>query len=193
MSRVITPRRKKGFSFPVHRREVYLTESAFLNLVVSTIEVNPKETYGVLLGYRERNRYIIDYAIPYQTAERHTSFVYRDESAHERMVRFLDELAKVRPIGDFHSHPNTYVKASPEDKEQMSSSEVYIIVGASRKVREVPWSYNKDGTLSGTTSDFMIKICAYYPVDIEKKTIRYAPVFCPFAIGYRRPLTGPID
>ncbi len=193
MIRVMTPNRKKSRPITSPRREVYLTESAFLSLVVSAIEVTPKETYGVLLGYRERNRYIIDYAIPYQTAERHTSFVYRNEKAHEKMVRFLDELSKVRPIGDFHSHPNTYVKASKEDKQQMSFSEVYIIVGCSRKTREIPWNYNRDGTLSGTTSDFMIKICAYYPLNVERKTIRYAPVYCPFAIGYRKSLSGTID
>lgn len=178
---------------PGSLKEVYLSENAFLSLVVSTIEVTPKESYGVLLGMKEWNRYIIEYAVPYQTAERHTSFVYRNEKAHERMVNFLGDLANVRPIGDFHSHPTALVTPSIEDKEHMSYSEIYMIVGCSRKTREVPWHYNKDGSLSGTTSNFFIKICAYYPIDVEKKIIRYAPVMCPFAIGFRHPASGVVD
>jgi proteasome lid subunit RPN8/RPN11 len=185
--------KKKSRKVSTLRREVYLSEQAFLSLLISTIEVSPKETYGVLVGYRQRNRYVIEYAIPYQTAERHASYVYRNERAHEKMVRFLGDLAKVHPIGDFHSHPDTNVSPSDDDKEQMYPTEVYIIIGCSQKTREVPWNYNRDGTLSGTTQEHIIKIRAYYPTDLERGLIRYAPILCPFALGYRKHANGFID
>jgi proteasome lid subunit RPN8/RPN11 len=175
------------------RKEVYLSEHAFLSLLVSTIEVNPKETYGVLVGYRERHRYFVEYAIPYQTAERYASYVYRNERAHEKMVRFLGDLAKFRPIGDFHSHPDIGVCPSDEDKQQMSPTDIYLIIGCDKKCRELPWNYNRDGTLSGTTRDYLMKIRAFYATDIEKGLIRYAPVICPFALGYRKLAKGLLD
>lgn len=193
MAKEIIQGKKKSRSMSNIRREVYLTEHAFLSLILSAIEVHPKETYGVLVGYRERNRYIIEYAIPYQTAERHSSFVYRDEQAHKKIVRVLGDLAKVRAIGDFHSHTDTNVSPSDDDKEKMSPSEVYLIVGCDKKLREVPWNYNRDGTLSGTTRDNLVKIRAFYPTDLDKELIRYAPVLCPFALGYRKPAQGLID
>ena len=178
--------KKKSRIMSSIRKEIYLSEHSFLSLLVSAIEVHPKETYGVLLGYKQRNRFVVEYAIPYQTAERHQSFVYRNERAHEKMVRFLGDLAKVRTIGDLHSHPDTNVRPSDDDKEQMSPAEIYLIVGCDKKLREVPWNYNRDGTLSGTTRDFLIKIRAYYATDLDKELIRYAPVLCPFALGYRK-------
>ena len=193
MTRDFIRGKKKSRHISTLRKEVYLTEHAFLSLILSTVEVHPKETYGVLVGYRERNRYIIEYAIPYQSAERHQSFVFRNEKAHEKIVRILGDLAKVRTIGDFHSHPDTSLTPSDDDKEGMSPSDVYLIIGCDRKLREVSWNYNRDGTLSGTTKDNFIKIRAYYPTDLEKGIIRYAPVLCPFALGYRKSAQGLMD
>ena len=52
MTKEITQGKKKSRSMSNIRKEVYLTEHAFLSLILSTIEVHPKETYGVLVGDR---------------------------------------------------------------------------------------------------------------------------------------------
>ena len=46
--------------------DVYLSDKAFLGLVLSAIEVYKKECMGALLGYNAYNRIVVKYAIPYQ-------------------------------------------------------------------------------------------------------------------------------
>ncbi len=49
---------------------VQLCQTAFLSVVLSSIEAYKKECYGLLLGYRTDTDWLVEYAIPYQTATR---------------------------------------------------------------------------------------------------------------------------
>jgi len=49
---------------------VFLSDRAFIGLVLSVIEVYKDECLGSLLGYNLRNRIVVDYVLPYQTARR---------------------------------------------------------------------------------------------------------------------------
>ena len=53
------------------------------------------------------------------------------------------------------SHP------SDTDLEGMTPENVYVIVSINDRLREVPWSYNDDGSLSGTTDDHYFRLTAY--------------------------------
>jgi len=49
---------------------VYIYETAFLSIVLSSVEAYKKECYGLILGYRTDKQWRVEYAVPYQTAER---------------------------------------------------------------------------------------------------------------------------
>ena len=52
----------------------YVSQSAFWGLLISAVEVYKRECFGLLIGYRDRKgpeqRYIIEHAVPYQSAGR---------------------------------------------------------------------------------------------------------------------------
>jgi hypothetical protein len=72
---------------------------------------------------------------------------------------------------------------SDEDIEGMKLDEIYIVLEIRDKAKEKYWTYNDDGTLSGTTDSWFIKIAAYY-VDPWTRKPKMADVLCPFAIGF---------
>lgn len=50
--------------------DIFLSDKAFIGMVLSAVEVYKKEYMGALLGYNLRKRIVVEYAIPYQTAKR---------------------------------------------------------------------------------------------------------------------------
>ena len=49
---------------------VYLSENAFIDLLLSAAEVYKRESLGFLLGYKPEGRFIIEHAFSFQTARR---------------------------------------------------------------------------------------------------------------------------
>jgi len=133
------------------------------------VEVYKRECFGLVIGYRDRKgpeqRYIIEHAVPYQSAGRRhrTSRTTARASAHRALPP--EHPANVRDR-DFHSHTMWgYSRAasspSETDLEGMKSENVYVILSVNDRLREVPWSYNDDGSLSGTTDDHHFRLTAY--------------------------------
>jgi hypothetical protein len=50
--------------------KLFLSESAFMGLILSSIEVYKKECLGLLLGYKLEDRFIVEYTVAYQSAKR---------------------------------------------------------------------------------------------------------------------------
>ena len=65
--------------------EVYLSENAFVGLLVSTIEVYRRECLGILLGHREPDRIMVDFDVPYQAARRKFQEVHMDWHRSQRV------------------------------------------------------------------------------------------------------------
>ncbi|MFQ5693155.1 MAG: Mov34/MPN/PAD-1 family protein [Nitrospinota bacterium] len=170
--------------------ECFIAEQAFISLLVSSIEVYKKECYGLLLGNRQKERWIVRYAVPYQSAERSQSEVRWNHRRDQRIRRFLTRLPDVELLGDFHSHTaldkKLSVTPSKVDLQGMKREEIYLIVGIDKKLKLLPWGNNRDGTLSGTVDDFVVKIRAYYQKGKAEPNPkwRYAKVVCPFATGF---------
>src|SRR5438876_10862881 len=82
--------------------EVYISSNAFWALLISAIQVYKKECFGLLLGYRDDNTYIVEHAISYQTANRRHTSVEKNGRASRRMENFLANLPHLSLIGDFH-------------------------------------------------------------------------------------------
>jgi proteasome lid subunit RPN8/RPN11 len=168
--------------------EVYLSEDAFWGLLISAIEVYKKECFGFLIGYRDENNvFIVEHALSYQSARRYNTGVIENKRAIRRIRKFLSNIPPLALIGDFHSHAGWGdLKAVPTPSDQdvleMEPKAIYIIIEVNDKRKSVPWNYNDDGALSGTTDDYYFKVVAYY-LNPQNK-VKRANIFCPYAIGF---------
>lgn len=175
----------------------YISQNAFWGLLISAVEVYKRECFGLLIGYRDRKgpeeMYIVEHALPFQSAGRRHKGVVSNPRAHRRIERFLRTIPQLSVIGDFHSHTmwgysRAASRPSDTDVESMATENVYVIVSINDKLRGVPWSYNDDGSLSGTTDDHYFRLTAY-TVNAAGET-RRMPILCPYALGFNaaRPL-----
>lgn len=168
--------------------KVFILENAFWPLLLSSIEVYPKECLGLLIGSQDRYRSVVHHAIVFQTAERYNRTVhFPKEAVHRGVVDFLREcLPHLKIIGDFHSHTlESDYSPSKEDQKGMESRQVYIIVHIYKKKKSLAWRYNANKTLLiGTTRDFYFKIGAWYQERPGEK-FYLAQVVCPFAAGFK--------
>ncbi len=166
---------------------VYLSENAFIDLLLSSAEVYKRECLGFLLGYKLEDRFIIEHAFSFQTAHRkHKGVVSRDIS-HKKIDPILARLDRIQIIGDFHSHTQFgTMKGLPfpslEDIDGMKPDHIYLIVAINNYKKTMSWAENRDGTISGTVGDFFFKISAHYM--IGRSAVRKAKIHCPFPPGF---------
>jgi proteasome lid subunit RPN8/RPN11 len=169
----------------------YISQSAFWGLLISAVEVYKRECFGLLIGYRDRknneDQFIVEHALPFQSAGRKHKGVVSNPRAHKRIERFLANIPQVSVIGDFHSHTMWgYTKAanhpSETDLEGMVPGQVYVIVSINDRVRDVPWTYKDDGSLAGTTDSHHFRLTAYAVNDAREP--RKVPILCPYALGF---------
>src|SRR5512145_1430465 len=83
---------------------VYLSENAFIDLLLSSAEVYKKECLGFLLGYKLEDRFIIEHAFSFQTASRKPKGVVSHDRSHKKIEPILSRFDRLQLIGDFHSH-----------------------------------------------------------------------------------------
>ncbi len=169
----------------------YISQNAFWGLLISAVEVYKRECFGLLIGYRDRKgpeeMYIVEHALPFQSAGRRHRGVVSNPRAHKRIERFLANIPHLSVIGDFHSHTMWgYNRAanhpSDTDLAGMQPSNIYLIVSVNDRVRDVPWSYKDDGSLSGTTDEHHFRLTAYTVTATGEH--RKASILCPYALGF---------
>lgn len=168
------------------RLKASMSEEAFLGLVLSAVEVYKKECLGLLLGYRMKDGFLIEYAIPYQTAERGHAVVDINNKYHRRLRGALGALHKWDLIGDFHSHPQYgpakgEVVPSEKDIEDMPENSIFVIVGINDRRKHQYFEENKDGTISGVVGEHHIKLACFYKE--RNNRIRRVALTCQFATG----------
>jgi proteasome lid subunit RPN8/RPN11 len=170
---------------------VYVSQNAFWGLLISAVEVYKRECFGLLIGYRDHRgseeMYIVEHALPYQSAGRRHKGVVSNPRAHRRIEKFLANIPQLSVIGDFHSHTMWgYSRAasvpSDTDLEGMRPDNVYVIVSVNDRLREVRWSYNDDASLSGTTDAHYFRLTAYSVTANGEP--RRVPILCPYALGF---------
>ena len=138
---------------------------------------------------KQYDMYIVEHAIAFQTARRRHKGVVSNPRAHRRIERFLRTVPHLSVIGDFHSHTMWgYSRAashpSDTDVAGMVPESVYVIVSINDRLRGVPWNYNDDGSLSGTTDDHYFRLTAYTVTPTRDP--RRVPILCPYAMGFDR-------
>lgn len=173
----------------MNKMEVFISENAFLSMVIAAVEVFRKETLGILLGYRCENSYIVENAIAYQSCERYASEVERNHNAHRRIEYFLEHVrSPAKLIGDFHSHTQFgdnkggFVP-SKEDIVEMKNGGVYFIIEINKRAKSQVWNYNRNGTMSGTVGEYFLKIAAWYRDENTNNPV-LGKICCPFGLGF---------
>jgi proteasome lid subunit RPN8/RPN11 len=166
---------------------VYLSENAFLDLLLSSAEVYKRECFGFLLGYKLEDRYIIEHAFSVQTANRKHKGVVYNEKNHKKIEPILARFNKLQKIGDFHSHtqfgPTKGLPVpSEEDIKGMTPGHIYLIVAINNNEKTLPWGEKRDGTLSGSVSEFFFKISAHF-VNGDS-SVKRAKIHCPLPPGF---------
>jgi proteasome lid subunit RPN8/RPN11 len=162
---------------------VYLSENAFIDLLLSSAEVYKKECLGFLLGYRLEDRFIVEHAFSFQTADRKPKGVVSLDRSHKKIEPIIKRLDRLQIVGDFHSHTQFGLEKglpspSQEDIDGMSPSHIYLIIAINNNRKTMVWAENRDGTVSGSVSSFFFKIAAYYLSG--RSSVRKAKIHCPF-------------
>lgn len=165
---------------------VYLSENAFLDLLLSSAEVYKRECLGFLLGYKLEDRFIVEHAFSVQTANRRHRGVVYNQKNHKKIEPILERFTKLQRIGDFHSHTQFGTSKglpypSLEDIKEMVPGHVYLIVALNNNQKTIPWGENRDGTISGSIGDYFFKISAHY---LNRNSVKRARIHCPFPPGF---------
>ena len=162
---------------------VYISENAFIDILISSVEVYKRECLGFLLGYKLEDRFIVEHAFSVQTANRRHKGVVYNQKNHKKIEQILSRLDKLQIIGDFHSHTQfgpTKGLAIPsaEDVKGMVLDRIYLIVAINNNEKTMPWGENRDGTISGSVSDYFFKISAHFLNG--NSSVKKATIHCPF-------------
>jgi proteasome lid subunit RPN8/RPN11 len=173
---------------------VYISENAFIDLLLSSAEVYKKECLGFLLGYRLEDRFIVEHAFTVQTANRKHKGVVYNRKNHKKIEPILSRLDKLQIVGDFHSHTQFGSTKglpipSPEDIKEMIPGHVYLIVAINNNQKTMPWGENRDGTISGSVDEFFFKISAYFLNGVSSNgtsSVKRARIYCPFPPGFKQ-------
>lgn len=175
-------------------KEVFISENVFVGLILSSVEVYKKECFGLLLGYKTPNKYIVEHAIPYQSARRGHKWIELRGDKWKIIQEVVQHFPKLDMLGDFHSHTmyrnvRADVVLSEEDVVDMYPDELQIVIAVNEYKRFMPWTFNPDQTISGTINGFHFKLAAYYlpseDTDEDKENVKAlcaAKINCPFFI-----------
>ena len=160
---------------------VVFRDPALISMIVSSIEVFKKETFGILIGKKSGKNYIIKQAVNVQNAKRDYYYVLVEKRQENRIVNTLRHLTDNRWTGDFHSHSNGWEKLGPGDVKDIrdqGSGKVFVLVIVKKTNRDYKWIYNaRDRSISGSIGKkFFVKLVAYHLNDrtdkIEKLVIK---------------------
>lgn len=170
---------------------VHIKERALLSMILSSVEVYRREALGLLIGYRGMDKYVVEYAIPYQTAMKGYAWVAPKSTATERMQRILKH-TPLELIGDYHSHTQWgALKGVPtpsgEDIADMERNMAYMIIAVNDRDRKGKnlsknhWGCQENGTVTGIIDEYEIGLGAYICVeDYKAKAIK---IICPGTTG----------
>jgi proteasome lid subunit RPN8/RPN11 len=192
--------------------EVYLSENVFMGMMLSTVEVYKKECFGLLLGYRLPDRYVVEHAIPYQSVRRGRNFAELRSDKWRVIQEVLKWFPRLDVLGDYHSHTmygsvRAEVALSRDDIDYMEPNDLQVVIAVNENRRTRGWTVNNDRTVSGSLDRYHFKIAAYYDANrvggraISRKVasarfrtrpgpmaprLELATILCPFALTARR-------
>jgi len=166
--------------------EIFLSDKAFMGIILSSVEVYKLECHGALLGFQTHGRIIVEYAIPFQSAKRKFAQVEPNWRKELKVIEILPKLIHLQKLGYFHSHPQFgdqrgLPELSEADKNYIREKEIEILVAINDAKKTSPWTESKN-KLSGTLGKYHISIAGFYKRKDGK--IIQCKVLCPYAIGF---------
>lgn len=102
-------------------KKVIIGPDALMTLILSSIEVYSRETFGILLGTERGSVCKVMRAVPYLTAQRDYEYTSIDATREKRINSIIAFLTTHKVIGDYHSHPNGPRVLSRHDKKVLSN------------------------------------------------------------------------
>jgi len=158
-----------------------------MSILLSSVEVYKNECHGALLGYQTQNRIVVEFAIPFQSAERKPSEVVPNWRRELKVIEVLPKLVQLQELGYFHSHPQWgKIRGKPQlsnqDKEYINEGDLEIVVAINDAERSVSWRQSKN-LLSGTIGKYHIAMAGYYKRKRDNRIMQYR-LLCPYAIGF---------
>jgi hypothetical protein len=174
-------------TFMFKATEIFLSDRAFMSMLLSSVEVYKLECHGALLGFKTQGRIVVEYAIPFQAAERKFSEVTPNWRRELKVMEVLPNLMHLQKLGYFHSHPQFgkkrgKPKLSDMDKEYLQKGDTEIVIAINNARKSSPWTETKDG-LAGTTGKYHIVIAGFYKREKDEKIMNYR-IVCPYAVGF---------
>ena len=168
--------------------EIFLSDKAFMSIILSTVEVYHYECLGVLLGYKTTGLIVIEYAIPFQSARRKPSEVEPNWRRELKVLEILPELVQLEKLGYFHSHPQWgkrkgRAELSEEDIDSMEEGDLELVISINDTNRRINWRESKEGRLYGTLGNYLINIAGFYIRKKDSEIMQYR-VICPYAVGF---------
>lgn len=175
--------------------EVYLSENAFVGLLVSTVEVYRRECFGVLLGHREPERIMVDFVVPYQSAKRKFQEVHMDWQRGQRVEEAVRAASRWELVGDYHSHPmygekKGTTRLSRVDMDDFRDEATSIIVAINDGHRRQRWGYVEGGLVAGSINGYLLRLAAYHKSGDD---IFRVPLICPYAVGFTARAKGALS
>jgi proteasome lid subunit RPN8/RPN11 len=166
--------------------EIYLSENAFVGLLVSTIEVYRRECFGILLGHRTPERVVVDFVVPYQSARRKFTEVHMNFKRSQRVEEAVRTTSRWELVGDYHSHPmygttRATTRLSKVDRENFGPGAISMVVAINDLARSRRWEYVRGGIISGSINGYSVRIGAYHK---REGVIERVPIVCPYAVGF---------
>jgi len=132
-------------------------------MVSAAAELFPDETVGYLVGYPVKERFVVEYAVPFQAVEANEEFAWIDENRTARINRIINRFAEgMEIVGTFHSHAGLHGQKavplpSPADVNHVLPDEVELIVALNKKQKEMAWKEGKY-TLYGTVDSYHVEV-----------------------------------
>lgn len=162
-----------------------LKKPALLSILCATVETFKKESFLMLLGYKKNENFVIEHAVPFQTAKRKFGKV-ENIDYREKLIVNLGEFfwKNSQIIGDCHSHPefrgNQFpAQPSKEDAENSAQNKVYIILEIAMKRKTQKWQKTKKWGILGTLGKYKFEINTFWAP--EDKKLEQIPLICPSA------------
>lgn len=167
--------------------QIFLSDKAFMSMILSSVEVYKNECHGILLGFKTHRRIIVEYAIPFQSAKRKFNEVTPNWRRELKIIEVLPKLVHLQKLGYFHSHTQFgdergLPELSESDKNYMREREIEVIVAINDSKNTSPWTESKK-KLSGTIGNYHIEIAGFYKRRRDGKILQYR-VLCPYAVGF---------
>lgn len=170
---------------------VHISELAFLSLTLSSVEAYKKECYGLLLGYRSDTQWRVEYAVPYQTADRGHNRVVPHGLRDRRVRTCVAHLSSFEQLGTYHSHPawgncRALAKPSVPDVESVAPGELEMIIAVNDARRPQRFHNSDHGRiLTGTVCDFSLTMATFYKPPLGDQRMKRLPIRCPYALGFQ--------